>query len=225
MKRTFLTVATLFATFHTAWAQPHRATATVKLENTANQESAALEDFVELAKQGPALAEIVARLALTTAWKMELAEASARLDSVLEVSVTGKDGKITATDDSPVMAAIIANTAASVLQTREGEAAAKTLAPIERAVEEQSNAVADKRKLITQIIRQSAIVVENHGPAQRDVEPTVKEGLDAAGYSDAKRDFETARNLLEQLEAERQELKAGKRLRVHHVIWARAEEE
>lgn len=224
MKRTFLTVATLFATFQTAWAQPHWGIATVKLENTANQEPAALEDFVGLAKQGPVLAEIVARLALTTAWKMESAEATARLASVLEVSVTGKDGKITATDDSPVMAAIIANTAASVLQTREGEAAAKMLAPIERAVEEQSSAVANKRKLLTQIIRQSAIV-ENDGPAQRDVEPTVKEGLAAAAYLDAKRDFETARNLLEQLEAEREELKSAKTLRVHHVIWARAEEE
>ncbi len=196
MKRTFLTVATLFATFHTAWAQPHRATATVKQSNAVADKRKLITQIIRqsaivVENHGPAL----------------------------------RDGKITATDDSPVMAAIIANTAASVLQTREGEAAAKTLAPIERAVEEQSNAVADKRKLITQIIRQSAIVVENHGPAQRDVEPTVKEGLDAAGYSDAKRDFETARNLLEQLEAERQELKAGKRLRVHHVIWARAEEE
>ena len=147
---------------------------------------------------------------------------SVPLASVLEVSLNGRDGEITAADESPVMAAIIANTAASVLQTFEGETAPVLLVELEKTIAEQTELVADKRKLLAQIIRQNAIVVDREGA---EPEEPVKGDLDSAMYVDALGDFETSQRLLEQLELKRKELKSEKALRVHHVIWARAAEE
>ena len=221
MKRSIFVLVALVSASN-AFAGLHKATATLKLENTTGHEKAAIQDFVELAKKGPALDEIAARLALTTAWKLEPAAASVRLASVLEVSPNGRDGEITAADESPVMAAIIANTAASVLQTFEGETAPVLLVELEKTIAEQTELVADKRKLLAQIIRQNAIVVDREGA---EPEEPVKGDLDSAMYVDALGDFETSQRLLEQLELKRKELKSEKALRVHHVIWARAAEE
>lgn len=225
MKRSCLLFAILALGSQTVFGEPFKATATVKLENAAGQDEAALRDFLELAKKPQALEEITARLALTTAWELEPEAAAARLASVLELSLRGKDGKITASDESPVMAAIIANTAACVLQEFEVARPAAHFAELDKTIAEQTGAVADKRKLLAQIIRQSAILPEGSptAPPEPAVE-TVDPGLPRAEYVDAKGDFESAEKLLKQLESKRAEAESESMLRVHHVIWAKAGE-
>jgi hypothetical protein len=216
MKRSCLLFAILTLGSQTVFGEPFKATATVKLENAAGQDEAALRDFLELAKKPRALEEITARLALTTAWELEPEAASARLASVLELSLRGKDGKITASDESPVMAAIIANTAACVLQEFEASRPAAHFEELDKTIAEQTGAVADKRKLLAQIIRQSAIVPQGS--------QTPTEDPSGAGYVNAKGDFESAETLLKQLKSKRAEAESESMLRVHHVIWAKAGE-
>ena len=218
--RQFLLILILFgATSHPAKCEPHRATAVVKLENAAKQDPAALQEFVELVEKGPALHEIVARLVLSTAWNMEPEKAAARLASILEVTMNGKDGLITAKDESPVMAATIANTAAAVLQTRKGKVPAEILLHLDKSIQEQTDMVADKKKLIDQINRQAAIILEN--PPEALPTPAEPRELHEAGYSDAGGDFERSKQLLQQLKEKKKQVESEKALKVHHVIWAR----
>jgi hypothetical protein len=151
------------------------------------------------------------------------------LAGVLETSLKGNDGKITASDPSPVMAATLANTAASVLRDRKGEVEGKSLEKFDETVEQQRTAVDDKRKLLSKIIRGQGIIYraddkEGDEP-ELTAEEKIKQGLAQQAFVDAKNDFETAQRLLTELEGKRGTWEADGGIGIHHILWAKAPEE
>ncbi|HEY1123372.1 MAG TPA: hypothetical protein VGE67_17285, partial [Haloferula sp.] len=93
------------------------------------------------------------------------------------------------------------------------------------AVAEQEAAVTDKRKLLSQIIRTEGVIQNgtkeaSKKPAEPTPEETVKAGIAAQSFMDAKKDFEAAQQKLE-------ELKNGniprKGFSIDHIRWAKSE--
>jgi hypothetical protein len=203
------------------------ATATLELEK--RLDSSRVEAFLNQVTDRPALDEIAARLALTTAWKLDADKTAAKLAGVLEVSLNGNDGKITATDPSPVMAATLANTAASVLRDRKGEVQGKAREKFDETVEQQRTAVDDKRKLLSKIIREQGIIYQagdkEGGEPELTAQEKIKQGLAQQAFVDAKNDFETARQLLTELEGKRGTWEADGGIGIHHILWAKAPKE
>ena len=205
------------------------ATATLKLEKRKVLEASEVEAFLHQVTKRPALDEIAARLALTTAWKLDADKTAAKLAGVLETSLNGNDGKITANDPSPVMAATLANTAASVLRDRKGEVEGKSLEKFDETVAQQRTAVDDKRKLLSKIIREQGVIYQatdkEGGEPEFTAQEKVKQGLAHQSFVDAKNDFETAQRLLTELQVKRATWEADGGIGIHHILWAKAPEE
>lgn len=216
---TLLTCIGFFA-LQAAQAESFKAAATLKLDKTKEVEAAETQAFLDQVKSRPALDEIAARLALGQAWKLDGDQTAAKLSKALEISVSGHDGKITAEGDSPVMAAIIANTAAAVLKDRRGETGGKSMEKFNETLQQQQEAVKGKRAQLTKIIRENRIIYPGEEkPAAEEPDP-----LGLQSFVDAKNDYETAQRLLTELEKKQMELKIGGGIGVHHVIWAKAPE-
>jgi hypothetical protein len=221
MKASFPLLCSLFLALQAAHAEPFKASATLKLDKTKEVEAAETQAFLDQVKSRPALDEIAARLALGQAWKLDGDQTAARLSKSLGISVSGHDGKITAESDSPVMAAILANTAADVLKDRGGETGGKSMAKLNETVQQQQEAVKGKRELLSKIIREQRIIYPGEEkPATEEPSPI---GLQS--FVDAKNDYETAQRLLTELEKKQMVLKTEGSIGVHHVIWAKAPEE
>lgn len=206
---------------HASAADAHAASAILKLEKGTEVEAKETQAFLEKVKSRPALDEIAARLALTQAWKLDHEQTAVKLAGMLEISASGGDGKITAENESPQMAAIIANTAASVLRDRSDGANEKSMEKLNETVLEQEDSVRQKRSTLAQIIREQAVIIKDG----EQPEPKTPDPLAAQGFIDAKKDFETAQKLLVELKAAKTEAAAKGGIRVHHVIWAKAPEE
>lgn len=209
-----------FFTLQAAQAESFKAAATLKLDKTKEVEATETQAFLNQVKSRPALDEIAARLALGQAWKLDGDQTAARLDGVLEVALNGHEGKITAEDDSPLMAAIIANTAAAVLKDRRREMGGKPMEKFNETVRQQQEAVKEKRALLSKIIREQGIIHQG-GEKPETGEPNP---IALQSFVDAKNDYETAQRLLTELEKKRMDLQIGGSIGVHHVIWAKAPE-
>lgn len=204
-----------------ASAGAYEATAILKLESAKGAQVEEIRAFLDQVKSRPALDEIAARLALGQTWKLDRDQTAGKLAGMLEVSVNGNNGKITADEASPQMAAILANVAASVLKDSGSKAVDRPLESLNEAVREQKDTVAQKRATLAKIIREQGVIFEDGAqPA-----PVELDALSAQLFVDAKNDFETAQQLLVQLEAKAEKEKSGGAIRVHHVIWAKAPEE
>ncbi|WP_367874054.1 hypothetical protein [Luteolibacter sp. Populi] len=170
------------------------------------------------------LDEISARLALETAWSLDADQTAERLGKVLAFSVRAKGASalIQASDPSPVMAATLSNTAASVLRDHL-ERGVKEITKLDRKLTDQRDAVADRRKFLASIIRKGKIISQQQGEAPQTTEepkeaaPKAEE--EVARYVDAKGDFERASAELATLESQRAEVKE---IAIHHILWARA---
>ena len=206
---------------HASGAEVHEASAILKLEKGKEVEAKETQAFLDKVKSRPALDEIAARLALTQAWKLDHEQTAAKLAGMLEISTSGSDGKITAGNESPQMAAIIANTAASVLRDRSDGANERSMEKLNETVLEQEDSVKQKRSTLAQIIREQAVVFQDG----EQPEPKEPNGLAAQAFVDAKKDFEAAQELLDELKTAKAEAGANGSIRVHHVIWAKAPEE
>ncbi len=168
------------------------------------------------------LDEISARLVLSEAWKLDEDQTAKRLAEKLSVAVQrqGSTAFLQVTDDDPSQAAILANTAASVLRDH-FEGSKMEPEEFKAAVAEQEAAVADKRKLLSQIIRTGGIIHSgDKAPADKPAEQSPEEKAKAAqSFVDAKKDFEAAQQKLE-------DLKKGsvprKGFSIDHIRWAKA---
>jgi hypothetical protein len=92
---------------------------------------------------------------------------------------------------------------------------------LNETVLEQEDSVKQKRSTLAQIIREQAVVFKDG----EQPEPKEPNGLAAQAFIDAKKDFETAQELLDELKTAKAEAGANGSIRVHHVIWAKAPEE
>ena len=171
------------------------------------------------------LDEISARLLLPESWKLDADQTARKLAEKLSVVVQrqGATATLEATDDSPTQAAILANTAASVLRDH-FEGVKMDPEEFKAAVAEQEAAVTEKRKLLSQIIRTEGVIQKeaSEKPAEPTPEETVKAGIAAQSFMDAKKDFEAAQQKLEVL-------KNGniprKGFSIDHIRWAKSEVE
>jgi uncharacterized protein with PIN domain len=221
MKASSILVSCLgFLTLHSANAESFKAAATLKLEKRKEVGAAEVEAFLNQVKSRSVLDEIAVRLALGQAWKLDGEQTAARLAGVLEVSVNGQDGTIIAEDDSPVMSAILANTAASVLKDRGDKTGGKSMGKFNETVQEQEESVRQKRANLSKIIREQGVVYQG----KEEFEAKEMNPIAAQGFVDAKKDFETAQRLLEDLKKKQAELENDRFIGVHHVIWAKAPE-
>lgn len=221
MKASSILVSCLcFLALNSANAESFKAAATLKLEKRKEVGAAEAEAFLNQVKSRPVLDEIAVRLALGQAWKLDGEQTATRLAGVLEVSVNGQDGTITAEDDSPVMSAILANTAASVLKDRGDKTGGKSMEKFNETIQEQEESVRQKRANLSKIIREQGVVYQG----KEEFEAKEMNPIAAQGFVDAKKDFETAQRLLEDLKKRQAELENDGFIGVHHVIWAKAPE-
>jgi hypothetical protein len=201
------------------------AEASLRLLPNAKTTAAEIEAYLSAIKTDlHLLEEIAARLVLSETWKLDADQTSERLAESLAVVVErqGTAAALRCSDDDPAMACIIANTAASVL--RDHYEGVKMEPPeFAEAVAAQEAMVADKRKLLSQIIRTAAIISDGaSNPAEKPVEQSPEENVQADAsaekFVDAKEDFEAAQQKLV-------ELKNGniprKEFTIGHIRWAK----
>ncbi len=117
----------------------------------------------------------------------------------------GATATIQGIDDNPAMAAILANTAASVLRDHYEQAKMDHLETQVDAAE-QKDRVEDKRKLLSQIIRMEGVTHQGDTPPQGEISPPDNDGgrpadvkPGEAAIVNAKDDFEEALTSLEAL--------------------------
>ncbi|WP_035614484.1 hypothetical protein [Haloferula sp. BvORR071] len=203
-----------------------QASAILRIETSGNVAAADLASALAALLERPQLDEISARLALETAWSMDAERTAQHLAKLLEVTLSddSKGGIVRASDASPVMAASLANTAASVLRDH-FERSAQATRRLERDIKDQHETVEDKRKLLASIIRAGMIIHQSERETPTDstalASPTPPAAPEkgAAVYVDAKGDFERETQELSRLESHRQEVKE---ITIHHILWAGA---
>jgi hypothetical protein len=201
------------------------AEATLRLLPNAKTTTAEIEAYLSVIKTDRRLLkEVAARLVLPETWKLDADQTSKRLAESLSVVVErqGTAATIRCSDDDPAMACILANTAASVLRDHY-EGLKMDPAEFKAAVAEQEALVADKRKLLSQIIRHEAIISDGESdpaekPAEQSPEEEAKADASVAQFVDAKKEFEAAQLKLA-------ELKNGnvprKDFTIGHIRWAK----
>ena len=202
------------------------ASAILRIEMSSNMATSDLATSLAALLERPQLDEISARLALETRWSLDADQTAQKLAKILSVTPTkdGKDGIVRASDSSPVMAASLANAAASVLRDHL-ERNAKTTAQLERNIKGQQDLVEDRRKLLASIIRSGMIIHQsekgNPAGSTPPAPPVVRPDGDGAVYVDAKGEFERATQELSRMETQRRDLKE---ITIHHILWAEAKE-
>jgi len=163
------------------------------------------------------LDEIAARLVLAITWKLDADQTAKRLAEKLSISVhqQGATATIQGIDDDPAMAAILANTAASVLRDHHEQAEMDHL-KTQVDVAEQKDRVEDKRKLLSQIIRTEGIVHQGDAPQ----EDSTNRDVDGTAFINAKDDFEEAQRSLETLQIK---IWTHRHFSINHIRWATTE--
>lgn len=201
------------------------ADASLRLLPNSKTTTAEIEAYLSAIKSDRRLLEeVAARLVLPETWKLDAEQTSKRLAESLSVVVErqGTAATIRCSDDDPAMACILANTAASVLRDHY-EGLKMDPAEFKAAVVEQEALVADKRKLLSQIIRQKAIISDGESnpaakPAEQSPEEEATADASVAQFVDAKKDFEAAQQKLTELKngnAPRKDFTIG------HIRWAK----
>ncbi len=204
------------------------ASAILRMEMSGNVSGADLAIALASLLDRPQRDEISARLALKTAWSTDDEQTAQRLAKILTVtpSSDGKGGIVRASDASPVMAASLANTAASVLRDHFERTATETRR-MERDIGIQRDKVEDMRKLLASFIRSGMIIYQaeqdraakaapDEAPQPVPVSPPTQQG---DVYVDAKGEFEHATQELSRMEEKRREVKE---ITIHHILWAEA---
>lgn len=205
------------------------ASAILRIEMSRNVEAADLTSALGALLERPQLDEISARLALETAWSMDADRTAQHLAKILKVSLSkdSESGIVRASDSSPVMAASLANTAASVLRDH-FERTAKETQRLEKDIRNQRDLMEDKRKLLASIIRSGMMIYQagKENPPEEPAEPASKPEADTtpheAVYVDAKGDLERTIQELSRMEDQRREMKE---ITIHHILWAQAKAE
>lgn len=76
----------------------------------------------------------------------------------------------------------------------------QSLAELNKAVRDQEDKVEERRKVLATIVKTKGIIYKgSNESAEQSREETIKRSLDAAEYVDAKRDFETDMQLLQEM--------------------------
>lgn len=207
-------------------AEAATAEANLRIGSAAKTPVAAIEANLSVLKTDRRLLdEIAARLVLDASWKLDADQTAQRLAEKLSISVhqQGATATIQGIDDSPAMAAILANTAASVLRDHFEKAQLEYL-ETQVAAAEQEDLVEDKRKLLSQIIRTEGIIYQGDGEF---VSPSdTNEGKDTevkpagAVFVGAKDDFEEAQRSLEKLQIK---ILSHRHFSINHIRWATTE--
>jgi hypothetical protein len=160
------------------------------------------------------LDEIAARLVLAITWKLDADQTAKRLAEKLSISIhqQGATATIQGIDDDPAVAAILANTAASVLRDHYEHAKIDHLkAQVDAA--DQKDRVEDKRKLLSQIIRTEGVVHQGDAPQ----EDSIHRDADGTAFINAKDDFEEAQRSLETLQIK---VLSHRHFSINHIRWA-----
>lgn len=153
--------------------------------------------------------KVVERLGLAERWNVDEETAIQRVrDKVRTRQVKGTDLiEIRAKDGNELDAKRIAREVALAYrdyrEELERKDAEKALAELNKAVRAQEDKVEDRRKVLTTIARAKKIIYKGddafYGSSGVDEEDAIKRGLDVQDYVDAKRDFDSDQELLQQL--------------------------
>ena len=208
-------------------AKAATAEASLRIRSAAKAPVAEIEENLSILKTDRRLLdEIAARLVLAASWKLDADQTATRLAEKLSISVhqQGATATIQGTDDNPAMAAILANTAASVLQDHFEKAQLEHL-ETQVAAAEQEDVVADKRKLLSQIIRTEGIIYQGDAPQEGEISPPDNDGgrhadvkPGEAAFVNAKDDFEKAQRSLETLKIK---IITHRHFTIGHIRWAK----
>ena len=167
----------------------------------------------EKIKSRSSLEQVVDNLDLDTRWGTDKETALRRLkDNVSTQQIRGTDLiEIRAREKDPALAKSITNEVARSYKAYRNEleqrGAEKQLAELNKAVRDQEDKVEERRKVLATIVRTKGIIYKGqdsfYGDAQaandHPRDEAIKRGLDAQDYVDAKREFETDQELLQQM--------------------------
>ncbi|WP_193210985.1 hypothetical protein [Luteolibacter marinus] len=203
------------------------ATATLRFESTAKLATPEIESKLSVIRENPELLdEIASRLLLGETWGHGPDETAGLIASQIRISVEAraKTAHLVTEASDPIQAALLANTAASVLRDFL-ETAKMTPEEYQARIRDQEDAVEDKRKLLDQIKKTEGIVYRGD-PAptgsRKPTHPIEAERPEGGGayFANAEGDYEFAKQVL-------LAMKTGPvpeaDFRVTHIQWAKVE--
>ncbi|MGD7653222.1 MAG: VWA domain-containing protein, partial [Verrucomicrobiales bacterium] len=165
----------------------------------------------EKIKSRESLEKVVENLDLDARWGVDKEDALGRLRGIVDAqNIRGTDLveiKVRAGDkgDAKEIAEEVAETYAAYRREWETEASRRSLEELKKAIRDQEEKVEERRKVLSTIVRTKGVIHKGEdrfygrGGEGEQREETVKRGLDAQDYVDAKRAFETDVALLQEM--------------------------